>query len=119
MQRIASVAIASLFVLVVGSGCSLFGKKTPAADTYDPSLDSTAQQNAYPSSYQPLPADYKGAGPSTGGGRFHTVQKKDTLYSIARQYYGDQAKWKDIYQANRNDISDPNKIRVGQRLAIP
>lgn len=118
MQRIASVAIVSLFVLAVGTGCSLFGKKsTPAADTYDPTLDSTAQQGAYPT-YEPLPA-YPPASTSAGGGRYHTVQKKETLYSIARQYYGDQTKWKDIYQANHGDISDPNKIRIGQRLVIP
>jgi nucleoid-associated protein YgaU len=118
MRRIASVAIVSLFVLAVGTGCSLFGKKsTPAADTYDPTLDSTAQQGAYPT-YQPLAADHS-VSTSAGGGRYHTVQKKETLYSIARQYYGDQAKWKDIYQANHSDISDPNKIRVGQRLVIP
>ncbi|MDO8631338.1 MAG: LysM peptidoglycan-binding domain-containing protein [Phycisphaerales bacterium] len=118
MQRIASVAIVSLFVLAVGTGCSLFGKKsTPAADAYDPTLDSTAQQGAYPT-YQPLATDHS-ASTSAGGGRYHTVQKKETLYSIARQYYGDQAKWKDIYQANHSDISDPNKIRIGQRLVIP
>lgn len=119
MRRIASVAIVSLFVLAVGTGCSLFGKKsTPAADTYDPTLDSTAQQGAYPTPYQPLTSD-RSASTGAGGGRYHTVQKKETLYSIARQYYGDQAKWKDIYQANHSDISDPNKIRVGQRLVIP
>ena len=119
MQRIASVAIVSLFVLVVGTGCSLFGKKsTPAADTYDPTLDSTAQQGAYPTPYQSLAAEHS-APTSAGGGRYHTVQKKESLYSIARLYYNDQAKWKDIYQANHSDISDPNKIRVGQRLVIP
>jgi len=120
MQRIAMVSFTSLIVLSLGVGCSLFGKKsTPAADTYDPAYDATAQQDAYPSTYQPLsPADYA-APTSESGSRFHTVQKKDTLYSLARQYYGDQSRWKDIYQANKGDISDPNKIRVGQRLAIP
>jgi len=120
MQRIVLVSFTSLIVLSLGAGCSLFGKKsTPAADAYDPAYDTTAQQNAYPSTYQALPPADSGASMGEGGSRFHTVQKKDTLYSLARQYYGDQSRWKDIYQANRSDISDPNKIRVGQRLAIP
>jgi len=58
--------------------------------------------------------------PTSGGGRVHTVAAKEGLYSIARQYYGDQSKWRTIYEANRAEIGDnPNKIRVGQRLTIP
>lgn len=53
------------------------------------------------------------------GSRYYTVAKRDTLYAIARTYYGDQRRWKEIYEANRADISDPNRIRVGQRLLIP
>ncbi len=121
MQRIALVSFTSFVVLALGAGCSLFGKKTsPAVDAYDPAYDTTAQQDAYPTMYQPLtPADYAAPASAEGGSRIHTVQKKDTLYSLARQYYGDQSRWKDIYQANRNEISDPNKIRIGQRLSIP
>lgn len=118
MQRIASLATVSLLVLSIGSGCSLFGKKkAEAADAYDPNYGAAAPQETYPSTYQPLATDYSGS--ESTGSRFHTVQKKETLYSIARQYYGDQARWKDIYKANQSDIADPNKIRVGQRLAIP
>jgi len=54
-----------------------------------------------------------------GGARYHTVVKRDTLYGLARTYYGNQARWKDIYEANRGVLSDPNHIRVGQRLLIP
>lgn len=59
---------------------------------------------------------------STGGsrgGQMHTVGKGDTLYSISRTYYGNQSKWKVIYEANRNRISNPNSIRVGEQLIIP
>lgn len=51
--------------------------------------------------------------------KYHTVVKRDTLYSIARMYYGDQRKWKAIFEANRDSIADPNMIRVGQRLLLP
>lgn len=53
------------------------------------------------------------------GGRVHTVQRGDTLYKLARQYYGEQRRWKDIYEANRSRLPDPNQLRVGSKLVIP
>jgi len=53
------------------------------------------------------------------GARYHTVAKGDTLYAIARAYYGDQRRWRDVYEANRGSLPDPNMIRTGQRLLIP
>ena len=120
MQRIASVTFAGLFLLTAATGCSWLGlgkSKDTSADMYDPNqATGGAVTDPY---YNSMPVD-SGAYASTGGGtRYHTVQKKETLYSISRQYYGDHTKWKDIYAANRAEIGDPNKIRVGQRLMIP
>ena len=121
--------IVSLCVLLcaipVISGCRLFGKGKTEGDLAGP-----ATQTGTESAYQPEPYAYPAATPTdtyattptgpVGGGRTHTVAKGDTLYQLARTYYGDQAKWKSIYEANRSAIgSDPNKIRVGQRLVIP
>jgi nucleoid-associated protein YgaU len=48
------------------------------------------------------------------------VAKGETLYGLARSYYGDHRRWKEIYEANRAMIGgNPNQIRVGQKLAIP
>lgn len=58
------------------------------------------------------------AAPATSG-RTHVVAKGDTLSSIARKYYGDSSKWKTIFNANRNRISDPNRLTVGTKLIIP
>ena len=115
MKESVSVALVSLFFLGAVSGCSLFGKKKEA-DAYDPALDPGATAQTYPA-YQPTGGqDAYGA----SGSRYHTVSKKDTLYSIARLYYnGDQSRWKEIYAANKSSISDPNRITVGQRLVIP
>jgi len=55
---------------------------------------------------------------STGSGT-HIVAKGDTLFSLARHYYGDQRRWKDIYEANRSRISSPDRICVGQELVLP
>jgi len=118
MRRNAVTLVASLFLVSMLSGCSLFGgkKKDAMADTaYDPSAETATPVENYPA--------YPSGGVRTGGttgSRYHTVQKKETLYSLARQYYNDQARWKDIYEANRAEIgSDPSRIRIGQRLVIP
>ena len=44
---------------------------------------------------------------SPAGGNTHVVRKGETLYSLARRFYSDQAKWKDIWDANRAQLSDP------------
>ncbi len=49
----------------------------------------------------------------------HTVKTGDTLWGIAKKYYGDGAKYTVIYNANKKKISDPNLITVGQVLTIP
>ncbi|HVN44279.1 MAG TPA: LysM peptidoglycan-binding domain-containing protein [Steroidobacteraceae bacterium] len=49
----------------------------------------------------------------------HVVQSGDTLSKIAEKYYGDAALYTKIFQANRDVLTDPNKIRPGQKLRIP
>lgn len=48
----------------------------------------------------------------------YTVQSGDTLMRIAFEIYGDIYKWKAIYEANRDKISDPNSIPKGLVLKI-
>ncbi|MFN0035795.1 MAG: LysM peptidoglycan-binding domain-containing protein [Saprospiraceae bacterium] len=49
----------------------------------------------------------------------HTVEKGESLSKIAKHYYGDLMKYKDIFNANRDQLSDPDEIEVGQVLTIP
>lgn len=49
----------------------------------------------------------------------YTVQSGDTLSAISRKVYGDPARWRDIFEANRDVLSSPNALRVGQELDIP
>jgi nucleoid-associated protein YgaU len=56
---------------------------------------------------------------TASSGVTHVVVKGDTLYRLAREYYGDQSRWKEIYEANRDVLSDPHRLRVGQKLIIP
>ena len=58
-----------------------------------------------------------GAAPAAGS--TYTVQKGDTLSKISKQYYGDASKYQRIFEANRDKLSDPDKIQPGQVLKIP
>jgi nucleoid-associated protein YgaU len=49
----------------------------------------------------------------------YTVQPGDTLSSIARQVYGKASLWRVIFDANRDILDDPGRIRPGQVLRIP
>ena len=55
----------------------------------------------------------------TGGGKSYTVVSGDTLSEIAQKHYGAASKWKDIYEANKGTIADPDKIKVGQTINLP
>jgi len=61
------------------------------------------------------------AGAAAGGQsrRTYTVQPGDNLSKIAKHFYGDANQYMKIYQANRDQLSDPDKIRAGQELVIP
>jgi nucleoid-associated protein YgaU len=49
----------------------------------------------------------------------YTVEKGDTLSAIAKQFYGKSSAWRDIFEANRDQIDDPDRIFPGQVLKIP
>ena len=53
------------------------------------------------------------------GMRKYTVVSGDSLSAIARREYGDAGKWRAIFEANRDKISDPDLIHPGQVLDIP
>lgn len=51
--------------------------------------------------------------------QYHVVVKGETLSKIAEQYYGDMMLYPKIFEANRDILKDPNKIKIGQKLRIP
>jgi len=53
------------------------------------------------------------------GFTIYTVVPGDTLSEIADRFYGDPAKFRIIFAANRNQLDDPDEIVPGQVLRIP
>ncbi len=49
----------------------------------------------------------------------HEVVSGDTLGKIAKHYYGDAGKYPKIFDANRDQLDNPDLIKVGQKLKIP
>lgn len=49
----------------------------------------------------------------------YTVQKGDTLSAIAQRHYGKASRWHAIFDANRDQLADPDLIRPGQVLKLP
>lgn len=50
---------------------------------------------------------------------YYEIQKGDTLWKIAEIYYKDGSRYKEIFEANREVIKDPDKIYPGQMIRIP
>ncbi|MFK3846763.1 LysM peptidoglycan-binding domain-containing protein [Stenotrophomonas sp. NPDC078853] len=80
------------------------------------SVDSTAQQ---------VPkADFSGVSASVDStaevvDATYTVEKGDTLSKIAKQHLGDANVWQKIFDANRDQLDDPDRIQPGQVLKLP
>jgi nucleoid-associated protein YgaU len=67
------------------------------------------------SSTAPAPAGDK----TPAAPRTYVVQKGDTLSKIAKKFYGATTEWRLIYEANRDQIKDPDLIQPGWSLTIP
>lgn len=49
----------------------------------------------------------------------HTVASGETLGKIAKHYYGDAMKYKEIFEANKDILKNPDVIHPDQKLVIP
>jgi len=91
--------------------------RLPAQDTSLPA-SATSSESATPTTpVAPIVTEPTG----TAAGRY-TIQKGDTLASIADRFYGTKAEsaWRRIFEANRTTIGDdPSRLRIGAALVIP
>lgn len=58
-------------------------------------------------------------GPPAPGSRSYVVQHGDTLASIARKFYKNSSRWKDIQDANFNALNGTAKLKPGMTLIVP
>jgi nucleoid-associated protein YgaU len=77
--------------------------KTPKADFSD--VESGSSSTAPP----PAPAVEQ----------TYTVVKGDSLSKIAKRFYGDAQQWRKIYEANKDQIKNPDLIYPGQTFRLP
>ena len=51
--------------------------------------------------------------------RTYTVVAGDSLSKISKKIYGNANRWKEIFEANKDKIKNPDLIYPGQILKIP
>jgi nucleoid-associated protein YgaU len=78
------------------------------ADTRKPKADFSDVEGGSSSTAPSAPAD-----------RTYTVVKGDSLSKIAKRLYGDAQQWRKIYEANQDQIKNPDLIYPGQTFRIP
>jgi nucleoid-associated protein YgaU len=84
--------------------------KPPAAVTPSP---------ADPAATRPADARTTARDGDAAGARRHTVREGDTLTSLAKRYYGDEAKSAALFRVNRAVLTSPNELPPGTDLVIP
>jgi len=92
----------------------------------DPKPDFSNVQSGSSTTPTPKPAapDFSnvqsGSSTSPGAGeQTYTVASGDTLSKIAKKFYGNANAWNTIFQANKDQIKNPDMIHPGQVLKIP
>lgn len=66
-----------------------------------------------------IQATVGGASASAATPQTYTVKAGDTLSKIAKQHLGDANAYMDIFNANKDQLKDPDKIQPGQVLKMP
>jgi nucleoid-associated protein YgaU len=60
-----------------------------------------------------------GAAPAAAAARTYTVKAGDTLSKIAKEHLGNANAYMKIFDLNKDQLSDPDKIKPGQVLRLP
>jgi len=68
----------------------------------------------------PAPSTLPGPGGQAAGVlQVYEVKAGDTLGAIAQRFYGKASLYPKIFEANRDILTNPDLIKVGQKLKIP
>jgi nucleoid-associated protein YgaU len=91
----------------------VFGRKDDTSPEAKPDFSDVRSGGSSTASATPEPAR------TDGSGQRYVVVNGDSLSKIAKREYGDANKWRTIYEANKDVITDPDLIYPGQELKIP
>lgn len=105
---IVAVAAGALIIVAVYAGPVVSGLLSGDGAAPSPPALATPEGSVRSGQSSPRPA-----------GRTYVVRAGDTLRSIAISAYGNEARWREIYRANRAAIRDPDVLVVGTTLTIP
>jgi LysM repeat protein len=72
-----------------------------------------------PKSVSPEQAAAEGEKAAKGKVRTYTVQTGDSLVSISKKFYQTPSRWKDVLDANQNQLSNPDELKAGQTIILP
>jgi len=72
-----------------------------------------------PKTTSPEQAAAEGEKAAKGKVRTYVVQTGDTLVSISKKFYQAPSRWKDILDANQNQLSNPDELKAGQTIILP
>jgi nucleoid-associated protein YgaU len=95
-----------------GATSSSAGESRATSSSSNTSRAESARADLPASTQDPAPAARRGA-------HTYRVKAHQSLQSIAASELGSAARWKDIYQANREQIDDPDRVPAGITLVIP
>ncbi|OGV49539.1 MAG: hypothetical protein A2X49_08195 [Lentisphaerae bacterium GWF2_52_8] len=79
----------------------------------------TLAKTTVPQAQAPAPAEMPAASKSKVRAEYYTVKANDSLVKISKEIYGTSKHAELIFEANRNILSSPDRLDVGQRLRIP
>jgi len=93
------------------------------ADLVLPVLDGFAvPPGSHPDSVRrttPAPSGSQQTAREPRGFRWYQVERNDRYVSIAREQLGDERRWREIFELNKDKFPDPDRIRHGVRIKLP
>jgi nucleoid-associated protein YgaU len=93
--------------------------KGPAAESKSKSVTSEEKVQAVAKQVPMTPVKTIAPKTENVGAQQYTVKPGDTLARLAQQFYNSASKWGKIYEANKDQVKNPDYIYIGMKLIIP
>ena len=112
--------LAAGLLLVVGCQAKKPNEVPPlAAEELGPPLPVEPAPVAVTEVETPPKVETKATVAPSAGSQTYTMKAGDTLYGVARRFYGDGKLWTKVFEANKDKIRDVSDIPIGTVLVIP